>query len=207
MKPIFIHIPKTAGTSISSLPVEYDFHNYPENVLKKVGIEHWNQAFKFTVIRHPCDRLISAYYYMLGINIREQWIKEVCLKENHTNPIWWSKLPNDNFWGFDARESMYCKKFSSLEDFLLNGQLMHWLHFIPQINWLRLPLDKVIHYETVNEEIKEVLPQKLPHKRHVEHPSWHELFTPQMMQKMQELYKEDFEFEKNMPNSMWELIP
>lgn len=197
---IFIHIPKTAGVSISRLPIECDIHNYPENMLKKVGADYWNKAFKFTVIRHPCDRFVSAYYYLKNTFV-STFCREICAKENNTNPV--GTLPNDDFWGFDVREATYCQTFSSLEDFVLNGKPKHWLHFIPQINWLRLPLERIMRYETVNEEIKEMFGIKLPRLNRTTHPPWEELFTPQMMQKIQEIYKEDFEFEKNMPNSMW----
>jgi hypothetical protein len=203
MKPIFIHIPKTAGTSIGMLPVECDIHSYPEAMLEKVGTDYWNKALKFTVIRHPCDRLVSAYYYAISIWLPNAY-REICLRENHCNPVKWSKLPNDNFWKCDARESIYCQQFSSLEDFVFNGKLTHWLHFIPQINWLKLKLDKVMHYETVNEEIEEIFEEKLLKLNYTQHPCWKELFNAKMIQRVREIYKEDFEFEKNMPNSMWE---
>lgn len=77
---IFIHIPKTAGTSIEGYLGKHKinknhgygvfngkvFQHFTYNEIKNYLIsngkkEFFNQSIKFTVVRHPIDRLISEY--------------------------------------------------------------------------------------------------------------------------------------------------
>lgn len=63
---IFIHIPRTGGTSIESAvgrKLEKDWkHNTASLVRKKVGEEKWQNSFVFSFVRNPWDRMISLYH-------------------------------------------------------------------------------------------------------------------------------------------------
>ena len=61
---IFIHIPKNAGTSIiGSMGVENIFIDKTIDEYKEHYVEYWDNYKKFTVIRDPIDRFISAYKF------------------------------------------------------------------------------------------------------------------------------------------------
>lgn len=63
-KIIFIHIPKAAGTSISyELLGQRAGHFSAEDVKNFLGKEAFAKMLSFTVVRHPTDRLKSAYQY------------------------------------------------------------------------------------------------------------------------------------------------
>jgi hypothetical protein len=63
-KLIFIHIPKNAGTSvIKSMGVENLYMDKTIEEYKKHYEDYWNSYTKFTVIRDPMDRFISAYKF------------------------------------------------------------------------------------------------------------------------------------------------
>ena len=63
-KLIFIHIPKNAGTSIiKAMGVENLYMDKSIKEYKKHYGDYWNEYKKFTVVREPIDRFISAYKF------------------------------------------------------------------------------------------------------------------------------------------------
>jgi len=76
-KCIFIHIPRTAGTSVE---LTIDNKNWATNIKEKhliasvakyVYRDYWDEYFKFTIIRNPWDRVVSMTkfptYYMCQV--------------------------------------------------------------------------------------------------------------------------------------------
>ena len=67
---IFIHIPRTAGSSIeSSIRPEWNFDNYRDlkhivaSTAKSIYKDYWYDYYKFTFIRNPWDRMVSMTKY------------------------------------------------------------------------------------------------------------------------------------------------
>ncbi len=64
-KCIFIHIPKTAGVSVSVSLLGEGIGNIPALYYKVLfGKEDFNNYFKFAFVRNPFARLISAYEFL-----------------------------------------------------------------------------------------------------------------------------------------------
>ncbi len=64
-KIIFIHIPRTGGTSIAkSIFGRRCGHFYASEIAEKLGSEVFNNFVSFTITRNPYDRLISAYEFL-----------------------------------------------------------------------------------------------------------------------------------------------
>jgi len=62
---ILIHNPKVAGTSLMTIleiPMFFN-HDYP---LRRFTVEYWENNSFLLVVRHPLDRLVSAYFYHTG---------------------------------------------------------------------------------------------------------------------------------------------
>ncbi len=60
----FIHINKCGGTSVErAIGLPFLNHDLADERKKRVGKEHWNSCFKFTVCRNPFDRMESVFYY------------------------------------------------------------------------------------------------------------------------------------------------
>jgi len=79
-KFIFIHIPKTGGTSIAEPDFKSgqgaligqlgdDDHVQAGHIravgLRKCMLENWDEYFKFAFVRNPWDRMVSLYHYFL----------------------------------------------------------------------------------------------------------------------------------------------
>lgn len=84
-KSIFVHIPKTGGTSIEKIlniplldnnylrshtifninNVEYAPQHFTSKILKEHDLvkPYWNTYFKFSIVRHPYNRVLSEYFW------------------------------------------------------------------------------------------------------------------------------------------------
>jgi len=138
---IFVHIPKTAGISIS------------QTLFGSLGGGHARVAefqliynkddfanyFKFTFIRNPWDRLFSAYRFLVRGGMNEK----------------------------DARwAAQFLSPYRDFEDFVTRGlnreMIWSYEHFVPQYEFLCLPLTKAILvdfvglYENLEEDFTRV---------------------------------------------------
>ena len=67
-KVIFIHVPKTAGSSIREAVGIKNSHTSLINVKKNITEKQFDDYFKFSVVRNPWARLYSYYNYR-----RKRW--------------------------------------------------------------------------------------------------------------------------------------
>ncbi len=67
-RAIFVHIPKCAGTAVCRTLFGQDkvTHRSVAKYQLIFSPEEFNSYFKFTVVRNPWDRLVSAYHFMKG---------------------------------------------------------------------------------------------------------------------------------------------
>jgi len=143
-KCIFIHIPKSAGTSLlkalgKKKPVGRD--HLPWYVYEKANPKKFENYFKFSFVRDPMDRLYSGYCYLRrGGNM-----------------------------GKDLPVSKAINKYSNFEDFIVNGLGEGWFRnnvmFLPQSFFIiknnqDLAVDYVGKFETLEKDfnyIKSIL--------------------------------------------------
>ena len=90
-KFIFVHIPKTGGTSIESLFIR-NAHikdvTGKHNMVSDIGSEFLKKYFTFTFVRNPWDRMVSYYKFRIkrwnmfnhGESFKE-WIRFLCSDE------------------------------------------------------------------------------------------------------------------------------
>jgi len=108
---VFVHINKTAGTSIGNaigLPVKD--HLTAREIIARIGKDRWNTAFKFTLVRNPWDKVVSHYEYRRKKDKTKIASHGISFHE-------WVKLTYG-----DNRDSFY---FNNLKSFQ------------PQVDWLK----------------------------------------------------------------------
>ena len=187
---LFIHIPKTGGTSIeramgANLP--------PLGLAKSLmgwGGKHrsWRQhltiaeikkfyktidlhnCFKFTIVRNPWDRMVSSF----------RW-EQRGFRRNR------SKAPS-NFKEFTISPRWYNKQHSK-----------HQLDFITNEN-LKIEVDFIGRFENLQEDFNtalvkgDALPKKLPHKNKTKRKHYTEYYDDETKQIVAEKYAKDIEY-------------
>jgi len=122
-KFLFLHLPKTGGTSINSTLSAYmnsnsKKHSNIQEMKSELG-DKFDDYFKFTIIRNPWDRILSLYF--CGVQIRpgrgvqanwkdksfDEWIKTTFINDKLFN-IWPNqidlmKLDGNNVMDFVGR--------------------------------------------------------------------------------------------------------
>jgi hypothetical protein len=185
-KSIFVRIPKSAGRSVSiSL---YDCLVGSHLTLKDYQIvfdeDGFKDYFKFTLVRNPWDRLVSAYLF---------------LKEGGVT-------------GFDKYFSKkYLHNVFDFEDFVKNhlskNEVLSFTHFRPQTDFLlingELALDFVGKFENIEEDF-EVIKRQLNMPPYIEltkknvtgsrtKKDYRDYYTEEMIGIVKKVYQKDIE--------------
>jgi hypothetical protein len=180
-KSVFIHIPKTAGTSlVKSIygDVSAEGHRNIE-FYKNIFSNDFPHFFKFCFVRNPYDRLHSSYKFLQKGGMNKHDAK-----------------------AFD----IHLKKYADFEDFVLNGLtkelLKEIIHFIPQTHFIcndkgLVLVDFIGKFENLKQDIgkleKELnLEIILPHLNSNKKEHYLSVYTDEMLEKVKEFYVDDF---------------
>ena len=182
-KAIFVHIPKTAGISviksIYGKNVERGGHRKITHLSKLIP-GSINDYFTFTIVRNPWDRLYSAYIFMMngGINQHDQ-----------------------------IAFNLHLSSIKSFEDFVMKwldeDNLKHIIHFYPQSWFLKdssekVELDFIGRFECLSSDFSEIanimgVDNKLKHLNKGDKGSYKTVYSKEMVEKIELIYKEDIE--------------
>ena len=186
-KIIFIHIPKTAGSSIEHLlrdegKYELDFigvrngrstHHYMGIELKMILKELYPKYYKFSFVRNPYDRLISEYFWCRINNVGHKFNKTF-----------------DEFLDYVEDVIKNKKFFKPIEND----------HFIPQYSFLffnkKLIVNNIFKYEDI-ETVVPLIKKRLKIKTSLQHLNKsvkNEItLTQEQKDRIYNLYQIDFE--------------
>jgi hypothetical protein len=183
-KLIFVHIPKTAGTSIekmieirnnkldlwsTSIPILQ--HLVPKDLKKYIDDNKWNTYYKFTVVRNPFDRLVSDYKWMLTQNL---------FKKKQT----------------------FNEFVKLVENVVINNQYHNhelYDHFKPQYLYFEdIEYDYICKFETLVEDIKVIQKasnnnNKLPYLNKTKHDNYKIYYNTETKNIVEKLYYKDLE--------------
>jgi hypothetical protein len=189
---IFVHIPKCGGSSIEDviwpdLRTESDFwmgfisnyrnkyqtgglqHLFANHILNEIGIDLFQNYFKFSIVRNPWDKAISQYTYMaqrpdlrefIGLNEQASFKTYLDLIRKKTHVQW---------------EQQY--KFVLDQ----NGNLM---------------IDYLGRFENINQDAKAIFKRlniqaELPHKNSTVHHHYLDYYDQETIEMVADLYAED----------------
>lgn len=139
-KTIFIHIPKTAGLSIYEMfgmDLPHDTHS-PVAGYRAADAKLFKRAYKFSVIRNPWDRLVSAFHYL---KYQPTSLNDIRYSQNE----FWSERYLSDIDSFpEFIRALHVPKFRRL--------VLTWRHFIPQHYFLTtvasgLLVDHLVRFE------------------------------------------------------------
>ncbi|MCK4708665.1 MAG: sulfotransferase family 2 domain-containing protein [Gammaproteobacteria bacterium] len=136
---IFIHITKTAGTSVAKSLFNYLPYHYKAVDYRVIyGRKTFDQYFKFAFVRNPWDRVYSAYRYLKSGG----W--------NEEDRLWSEKnlAEFDNFNQF-------------ITQWLNSSNIKKHIHFTPQHQFIcdekgQLLIDYLAYFETINEDFTNI---------------------------------------------------
>ena len=178
---IFIHIPKTAGTSVSKTLGLLGSRHVPAEDYIIANPGKFSRFFKFAVVRNPFDRLLSSYTFLQagGMNAA------------------------------DARFAQtYVMPFESFEHFVTEGlahnsDIQRWVHFRPQVVFVcdaagRNLMDFTGHFEQLTEDYDHIAerlgkPGDLPVTNISRRGDYREAYTPATIDTVRRLYAADLE--------------
>ncbi len=179
-KTIFIHVPKCAGVSVNhtlfgNLAGGHATLNDYLHVFEPELIENY---FKFTIVRNPWDRLVSAYFF---------------LKKGGFNK-------DDKDW-FERELSQYDSFEQFVTEWVNKENILRYHHFRPQTNYIfdkyrKIPIDFVGFFENLDDDFDYIankigVPDHLPKKNAGEHKRYQDYYNDKTMEIVAKVYEED----------------
>ncbi len=172
---VFIHINKTAGTSIIKvIGKPFRKHLTAKEIIKTIGQEKWDNAYKFTVVRNPWDKVVSQYKHNIKMNSNNMAKKHIEFKDWVSSTYGEKKDPK-----YYGRPQM----------------------FLPQVEWLKdfdgkIDIEKIIRFENLNEGINDVfktlnIEHQLPHVNKTHKSNYKDFYDTETKNIISEWFHED----------------
>lgn len=130
MRAIFVHIPKSAGTSLRAALYSRGSFHVPAIRYKAFDSNRFDAFFKFCFVRNPWARLFSAFNYLQASRDREMTFPDHRWAASYLGGI-------DRFDDFVLL----------LEDRARRTEIKRYIHFRDQIDWIserRADRDRII---------------------------------------------------------------
>ena len=167
-KCIFIHAPRTGGTSIEfSFGQDVFFkkkHLKASEVFNEVGEKGWRDYFKFTFVRNPWDRVVSLFCMPAFKKINLLSGKDLVYFLNHYKPYYWE-------------HGAQCSDYIDRDD----------LDFIGKFESRSLDLKKI-------QDVIKCPSLSIIHQKKTDHKHYTEYYDDETKQIVAEKYAKDIEY-------------
>lgn len=174
---IFIHITKTAGTSVGrAIGLSAKDHLTGKEIIAKIGKQKWESAYKFTVVRNPWDKVVSLYEYRRKKNKTKIASSGMTFTE-------WVKLTHGH-----ARDPYYynnIKSFQAQVEWLKDDQDEIAIDFIARFESLKSDFDKIKSATGIRAD--------LPHLNASTRESYQNYYTDETRELVARWYQEDID--------------
>ena len=185
---VFIHINKTGGTSIAKNLGFFSKRHYSVREVQKIIGFDWHDAFTFTVVRNPYDRIVSQF--------------EHARMNNHSN-IRTNNISFNNWVKFTYDEKR--KEFRKAGEKFFYTQ-KEWL----QNEFEKIDIDYIIKFENLIEDYKIVqdiigIKKKLTHLNSTIREPFQNYYNVESKKIIEDYFKADFE-EFNYPYKNFDFV-
>ena len=173
-KSIFVHINKTAGSSVEHAFGVYpdDQHNTAKEYIKELSSRKWSTHFTFSFVRNPFSRIVSAWktpwVSKNEFDKFSKFVKDFCIKPSNYNFFRWSHVMSV----FDPRMKLFNDQGDQLVNFI--GKMESYQS----------------DFNTVCDEIG-IPRQKLPHKNKSKHKHYSEYYNEETREIVGKKYAKD----------------
>lgn len=187
-KFIFVHIPKTGGTSIMNSLGEYGLKQYGHTRLSKIYLreniseDKYKEYFKFATVRNPWDWVISHFSY---IKMKKSYW------HSDDNSTKYGKHPD-----YDFVKNLNFKQFlKALQDKKIKSFYVN----TPQSYWLDKDIDYIIRFENLQKDFSNVcknigIPNiVLPHENKSSRREYADYYDDEAIEIIKKIYWKDIE--------------
>jgi hypothetical protein len=172
---IFVHINKTGGVSIEHALGFEKQHLTALEFKEQLRQKHWDNAYKFSIVRNPWDKVVSHYFHRVKTN-------QTGLKDNQIDFKEWVKLT------YGEQNPKYYDDPK---------------YFMPQINWLtdnkgEIIVDFIGRFENFENDFQHICEKigvktKLPFLNKSEHREYQYYYDPETLEIVGRWFWKDIE--------------
>jgi hypothetical protein len=184
LRAIFVHVPKTGGTSVRAGLYGTDTTHVPLSRFLAFDPDRHARYFKFAFVRNPWNRVHSAWRYLSAK------VGNVSFPDGR-----WA---TEHLSGLDTFERFV----RALDDGRRRRTILRWVHFRPQVDWLRIPgrpghgCDFIGRFESIDEDFRHVcarlgVERRLPFLRASKGGPERSPYTAALADRVGELYAAD----------------